>query len=397
MTTIERSDGIAAVDAPLRITMLGIRGFPNVQGGAENHAENLSARLTELGCEVEVIVRSPYVPRQSRSTCGRTRLVRLWSPRIKGVEALAHTLLGVLRSAWTRPDILHIHSVGPALLTPLARAFALRVVVTHHVANYENKKWGPVARGILRLGERAGMMFANGRIAVSAVLAKRMERTYRVSIATIPNGVARPRRLQSTDVLKAFRLEPKRYALTVARIDEQKRQLDLISAFARIPSPAWKLALVGAADYSSGYARAVVQAASATPGVVLLGTQTGDALSELYTHAGVFVLPSSHEGQPIAVLEAMSYGCPAILSDIPPHREIGVMSARFAGVGDIATLAQELQQAFAAATEAPIDASERERFMKQHDWREIARHTLDVYRSALAQPKRAGQLSSPRG
>ena len=395
MTAIERScEGIPQVDAPLRITMLGIRGFPNVQGGAENHAENLSVRLTELGCEVEVIVRSPYVPRQSRATFAGTKLVRVWSPRIKGVEAVVHTFLGVLRAAWTRPDILHIHSVGPALLTPLARALALRVVVTHHLANYENRKWGPMARLILRLGERAGMMFANGRIAVSAVLANRMERTYRVPIATIPNGVRRPREVQSTRVLTAFGLEPARYVLTVARLDEQKRQLDLIKAYARIPSPPWKLALVGGADYASVYARAVVQAASATAGVVLLGRQTGEALSELYTHAGVFVLPSSHEGQPIAVLEAMSYGCPTILSDIPSHREIAAASARFVAVGDIAALAKELRRTFASA-DRRLDARDQDQFMRRHDWREIARHTVDVYRSAL--PRRADQPSSRRG
>ena len=73
---------------------------------------------------------------------------------LEDVEQLMNdkNALGVLRSAWTRPDILHIHSVGPALFTPLARAFGLRVVVTHHLANYENKKWGPAARLVLRLG-----------------------------------------------------------------------------------------------------------------------------------------------------------------------------------------------------------------------------------------------------
>jgi len=51
-----------------------------------------------------------------------------------------------------------------------------------------------------------------------------------------------------------------------------------------------------------------------------------DAIKSIGKHAGVFVLPSSHEGQPIAVLEALSYGCPAILSDIPAHRVIGSSS-----------------------------------------------------------------------
>jgi glycosyltransferase involved in cell wall biosynthesis len=390
MTAIERwSEEIFQADLPLRVTMLGIRGFPNVQGGVETHAQNLSLRLAELGCDVEVIVRSPYIPRTSRRAFGGITLVRLWSPRIKGVEALLHTFLGVLRAAWTRPDILHIHAVGPALFTPLARALGLRVVVTHHLPNYENEKWGVVGRAVLRLGERAGMMFANGRIAVSAALASRMEHVYRVPVRVIPNGISKPRRLHTTAILTAFGLAPGRYALTVARVDEQKRQLDLIKAFARTSRLSWKLAIVGGADYSSGYARAVAQAARDIPDVVLLGHQTGDALAELYTHAGVFVLPSSHEGQPIAVLEAMSYGCPTILSDIPPHREIGAAGAQFVEVGDIAALAERLSATFAAGSGRRLDGAEHRRLMKNHDWGQIAQHTIDVYVAALPQGRYA--------
>jgi glycosyltransferase involved in cell wall biosynthesis len=390
MTTIERwSEAARPARPPLRVTMLGLRGFPNVQGGVENHAENLSFRLVELGCDVEVIVRSAYVPKTSCRTWRNIRLVRVWSPSIKGVEAFLHSLLGVLRSAWTRPDILHIHAVGPALFTPLARAFGLRVVVTHHVLNYENEKWGFVARSILRLGERAGMMFANGRIAVSAALAKRMEHVYRVPVRVIPNGIGNPQKMQSTVTLSAFGLMPNRYALTVARVDEQKRQLDLIEAFSRARQAPWKLAIVGGADYSSEYARAVAQAARKTDGVVMFGHQTGEALAELYTNAGVFVLPSSHEGQPIAVLEAMSYGCPAILSDIPAHREIGSSSSQFVPVGDVATLAKRLDEIFSAPVDRRLDVAERARLMKIHDWQQIARQTLEVYLAALPAAARA--------
>jgi glycosyltransferase involved in cell wall biosynthesis len=400
MTTIERCyEEISQSDSPLRVTMLGIRGFPDVQGGAENHAQNLSVNLAELGCDVEVIVRSPHIPKGSSRTFGGIKLVRVWSPRIKGVEAFLHTLLGVLRAAWKRPDILHLHSVGPALFTPLARALGLRVVVTHHLLNYENEKWGFVARGILRLGERAGMMFANGRIAVSAALAARMERTYRVPVRVIPNGIRRPQKMQSTAILAAFDLKRNRYVLTVARVDQQKRQLDLIKAFARARRRPWKLAIVGSADYSSVYARAVAQAARETADVVLLGHQTGDALAELYTHAGVFVLPSSHEGQPIALLEALSYGCPTILSDIPPHREIGASNSEFVRVGDIAALAERLDATFCAGTERRLDGVERERLMRNHDWRQIARQTLEVYIAALPEGRgvshRPGAVTQP--
>lgn len=389
MTALEADAGnVTRPQPPLRVTMLGIRGFPNVQGGAENHVEHLAIGLVELGCEVEAIVRSPYVPKGASHPVSGIRLTRVWSPRRTGVEAFVHSFLGVLRAACTRPDILHIHSVGPALFTPLARLFGLRVVVTHHLANYEAKKWGAFARAILRLGERLAMRFANGRIAVSAGLASRMQRTYGVPVAVIPNGIAAPHRPESTALLRGFGLEARRYILTVARIDEQKRQLDLISAFQRLGGTGWKLAIVGDSDYATEYARLVKRVAARTPGVVLLGYQTSDALAELYTHAGLFVLPSSHEGQPIAALEAISFRCPTVLSDIPAHREIGTSVTQFVRVGDVGALAQSLRAKSAATAYRDPGVIEHAYFMKNHDWREIAARTLSVYISGLSQNER---------
>jgi glycosyltransferase involved in cell wall biosynthesis len=191
--------------------------------------------------------------------------------------------------------------------------------------------------------------------------------------------------------LAAFGLQPHYYVLTVARVDEQKRQLDLIEAFARSSRVPWTLAIVGGSDYSSDYAQAVAHAARKTDRVVMLGHQSGDALAELYSHAGVFVLPSSHEGQPIAVLEAMSYGCPAILSDIPAHREIASASVQLFPVGDVPALARRLDDVFLAPARRRVDVAEQERLMQAHDWRRIARHTLDVYLASLPGARRAAR------
>ena len=166
--------------------MLGLRGFPNVQGGVERHVENLARELGPLGCNVEAILRSPYVGKDADRNWQGVRLCRLWSPRIKGLEPFVHTFLGVLRAAWIRPDILHIHGIGPAFFTPLRRMLGLNVIVTHHMANYENEKWNGFARAILRLGERAGMVLSHGRIAVSPSLAERMWRSYNVASERFP-------------------------------------------------------------------------------------------------------------------------------------------------------------------------------------------------------------------
>ncbi len=373
----------------LRVAILGFRGFPNVQGGAEKHVESLSCALAEIGCDVEAIMRSPYLAKGEDARWRNVKRSRIWSPRTFGIEPFVHTFLGVIHAAFNRPDILHIHAIGPALFTPLARAFGLRVVVTHHVLNYENEKWGPIGRSILRFGEWAGMRFANGRIAVSKGLAEQMARAYQIPIVAIPNGIEKPQKMQSTEILGAFGLSAKRYLISVARIDEQKRQLDLIAAYARLSAPEWKLALVGGADYSGSYARAVADAARETPGIVMLGHQTGIALAELYSHAGAFVLPSTHEGQPIAVLEAASYGLPVILSDIDAHRELAVPGARYFKVGDAAALAAHLEEICAAPASESSAPGEYAGLLAKHDWHTIAQQTLAVYCDALSGSKPA--------
>lgn len=370
--------------------LLGMRGIPDVQGGVEKHAEKLALALTELGCEVEAVVRRDYVPKGT-TAWRNVKIVRLWNSQTKGVETFIHTLFGVLYAAWRRPDVLHIQNIGPALFVPLARFLGLRVVVTYHSLNYEHAKWNSFARILLRIGEWLGMTFSHGRIAVSGLLAKQMIENYDVWVDKIPNGIEKPVMIATSDTLHAFGLSPYRYALTVARIDQAKRQLDLIAAYARIKKPNFKLALVGEADYLDAHARAVAEAAQRTPGVVLLGRQIGDALAELYAHAGVFVLPSSHEGQPIAVLEAASYGLPAILSDIPAHRELAPPGARYVAVGDIVDLAKQLSLFFARPSLQRLSAEDRDTLIAEHDWDDIARRTLAVYFGAYSREKRAGR------
>ena len=234
--------------------VLGVRGIPNVAGGVETHAEQLYRRLAALGCHVEVIVRTPFVSKAAKSF-GPIRLRRIWAPRRPGLEALVHSILGVLYAGLTRPEILHIHAIGPAIVTPIARLLGLRVVVTHHGPDYDRDKWGGFARWVLRTGERMGMRYSHARIVISKVIQTLVESKYARDSTLIPNGVlvAEPR--VETNHVERYGLEPGRYFLQVSRIVPEKRQLDLIRAFALAKPPGWKLALVGGLGGSNVFER----------------------------------------------------------------------------------------------------------------------------------------------
>lgn len=367
---------------PPTIMALGLRGFPGVQGGVETHAEHLYPLLVNLGCRVEVVGRGPYMPDEIGKEWKGIRLRRFWSPRVKGLEAVIHTLLGVLYAAIRRPDILHIHAIGPALLTPLARLFGLRVVITHHGADYERQKWGRFSRWVLRTGERVGMRFAHQRIVISQGIRTLVRDKHARDALLIPNGVALPELPNTDSALKKFNLTRGRYVLLVSRLVPEKRHLDLIDAFARARLEGWKLVLVGAADHPDDYTRGVLSRAATLPDVVCTGFQTGLALKELYAHAGIFVLPSSHEGLPIALLEALSFGIPVIASDIPANLEIGLDKGCYFPLGDSKALATALIKTAREPRSAQQREAQRLWLQERYNWEVIARKTYDAYSSA---------------
>jgi glycosyltransferase involved in cell wall biosynthesis len=368
---------------PLRVMMLGLRGFPGVQGGVETHAEHLCPRLVKLGCQVTVLARAPYQQPDTGPEWQGVRFVSLWAPKSKGLEAIVHSMLGVLYAAVKRPDILHIQAIGPAIVTLPARLLGLRVVVTHHGPDYDRQKWGRFAKWALRTGERWGMRLSQGRIVISSVIAEIVRRAHGRDSQLIPNGVLLPQLPQQTDALEQFGLQPGKYVLLVSRLVPEKRHLDLIAAFVQAAIPGWKLAIVGASDHPDEYVRAVLAAAAQAPDIVCTGLQTGAALAQLYGHAGVFVLPSSHEGLPIALLEALSYGLLVLASAIPANLEIGLPAPQYFPLGDVGALAAQLRALPAVPPQPDARAQRRAWVTQRYNWDAIARQTEQVYRAVL--------------
>jgi glycosyltransferase involved in cell wall biosynthesis len=114
-----------------------------------------------------------------------------------------------------------------------------------------------------------------------------------------------------------------------------------------------------------------------------LGSLDEDDLAVLYSHAGVFVLPSLYEGFGLPLLEAMVCGAPVVSSNAGPLPEVA---------GDAAVLLPpEDPAAWSAAlldvlTRLPLAAELRTRGFarsRTFSWERAALATRDVYREAL--------------
>jgi glycosyltransferase involved in cell wall biosynthesis len=294
-----------------------------------------------------------------------------------------HTFKGVFAAKNIRPDILHIHNIGPSLCVSLARLLGLRVVVTHQGPDYKRKKWGKFARLVLRIGEFAGCVCANQIIVVSEYIARRVRNKYNKNPVVIYNGVVTAEALKSDDALQKYQLTKGRYILTVGRFVPEKGFDDLVAAFNRIEISGWKLVIVGRADCEDRYSKALLKKALGNKNIILTGFLSRKPLWELYSHAGLFVLSSYYEGMSIALLEAMSYGLPCLVSDIPANRGIQLPKENYFKPGDIDELAGKISKLIVT----PFSEEDKKRQIKmvaeKYDWEKIADQTLKVYEKVV--------------
>lgn len=362
----------------MKIVVTGTRGIPDIQGGVETVCQELYPRIVALGHDVTVIRRTPYVADHNRMTSYRgVRLLDIYAPRKKSLEAIVHTFLAVLRARSLSPDILHIHAVGPGLLTPLGRLLGLKVVTTNHGPDYERQKWGGMASRVLRWGESLATRWSNRVIVISSVIAGIVADKYgRNDTDLIYNGVNPPSIVESTDYIDSLGLEHRRYVVGLARLVKEKGFHDLIEAWRRLRPRGWKLVIAGDADHPDEYSRTLKETA-AEEGVVMTGFIRGERLHQLMSHAGVYCMPSYHEGMPISLLEAMSYNLDTVVSDIPANRLPCLREDDFFHVGDIDSLVTKLREKI-SAPQTP-----RHYDLRPYDWDYIARQTIEVYRKAL--------------
>ncbi len=359
----------------MKIVVIGTRGIPNIQGGVETHCEELYPHMVGLNYEIHLIRRTCYVPPDDNLTEYKgVQLHNVYTVRKITTETILHTFLAVLWARKHGTDILHIHAIGPAIFTPFARLLGLKVVFTHHGPDYDRAKWGPVAKFVLKVGERLGTAFANEIIVISEVIKDLLEKKYkRYDTNLVFNGVNPPVFSNKMDFIESLGLKPRKYVFTLGRFVEEKGFDFLIKAFNELNQNEYRLVIAGDADHEIPYTKQLKRLAGMN-NVLLPGFLKGEELHQLFTYARLFVLPSFHEGLPISLLEAMSYRLPVLVSDIPANKQVSLPGNKYFITGDEKSLKSGLEKILQQKFE-PVDYD-----MTPYDWYKIALQTDAIYR-----------------
>jgi len=365
----------------MKIAMLGQKGIPAHSGGVEQHVDILSRELASRGHEITVYCRRWYC-RDEETAFHRQGVKRVFTPGIatKHLDAITHTLTASIDVALRRADIVHYHALGPAALAPLARLAGLPVVVTVHGLDWQRAKWGRFATSCLRAAERVASRSANRLLVVSPTLCEHFARAHGTEATFVANGVV-PIEPRQPERMRRWGLEPNRYLLCVARLVPEKGLHYLIEAFTGTDLDL-KLVIAGGGELNPGYEERL--RAMADDRVVLTGAADRQLLSELYTHARLFVLPSDLEGMSIALLEAMSVGLPVLVSDIPQNGCVVESDEWTFRAGDVADLRRRLFELLADPARLARGGKAAARRAEAWNWSSVADQLELIYAQCAA-------------
>lgn len=235
--------------------------------------------------------------------------------RDRTLLAYACSAARFVRKHGTDYDVI-VEDFSPAI--PTCLGFYKKRPVVLQLQGYTGKhyfeKYNLLYAAVLFMFEKCSPLFYRYHIVVSENTGRRygLERENR-TIAVISNGI-------DADILK-YNPHPLDYILYMGRIDVHIKGIDtLIEAYSQFMKdyPNIKLVIAGDGRENVKLNRILDDLPeSVRRNIDLAGWVDGERKSDLFRGALMVVVPSRYETQNIVALEALGYGKPVIVSDLP--------------------------------------------------------------------------------
>lgn len=388
--------GFTPSPTPPTVVHFGKFYFPEV-GGIEAVTASVAEGAEQAGHAVSVVCFEGEHPAAVRETINGVDVLRAKQSLNLASQPLSLDYVRLALRTARDAAIVHLHA--PNLLAALCSLWLrphIRLLVHWH-GDIRNKGW--LGR-IIRPLERRYLRRADVIVVTSEVYGRTSEALmpFQDKLRVVPIGVPDPAVIVAAgDGANASsgdswvrRLQGRRVILSVGRLVPFKG-FDVLVEAARSLADDVAVVIVG-----DGPARTDLQARIDAAGLgervfltgSLPGRQTGGTLHRLFQRADLYCLPSVDRSESFGVvlIEAMAYGTPCLVSDIPGSGVTWVSEAGVSGttfpVADASALAREAMRLLNDPQEVQrLGEGARTRYLALFTEDVATRRMLDVYDS----------------
>ena len=377
----------------MKIAMIGHKRIPSREGGVEIVVEEISTRLIKHGHEVTVYNRKGKnvqdkavdIEKHKLKEYNGIKIITVPTINKKGLDALIYSFFASIAVSFKKYDIIHYHAEGSCAMLWIPKLFRKKIIVTIHGLDWKRSKWGGFASKYIKFGEKMAVKYADEIIVLSEGVQKYFKDTYNKETSFIQNGVNKPITRKANIIEEKYKLKKDEYILFLARIVPEKGLHYLIDAFQKIDTDK-KLVIAGGASHTNDYLEKIKKMVRKDTRIIMTGFVQGEELEELYSNCFLYCLPSDVEGMPLSLLEAMSYGCKCLVSDIEENTQVTQEFAITFEKGNIEDLKQKLENIIKTINNKEtiennnLDKEKISNYIcRKYNWNDVIEKLLGIY------------------
>ena len=369
------------ITQPLKIAIIGSRGYPIVYSGYETFVKEVSERLVAQNIDVRVYCQKHLFSDKPKHVNG-IELVYMPTVQTKSLNQLVHSFFCMLHACFSKVDVILVVNAanGPfGLISLLAQK---KTLINVDGLEWLRPKWKGLGAAYFKFAAKLATLFYNTIITDAQAMRQVYLNTFNTDSTVIAYG-ANIRHSKKPELIDRFGLTPNEYFLIVGRLIPDNNSDLLLAGFKKANSNK-KLVIVGDVPYQDAYAQNMK--AHASEQILFLGYVTdSEVLAELYHQSYAYLHGHEYGGTNPTMLKAMAYGCAILALDTVFNREMlenGQFGWFFQKTSD--SVALYLQQAeHNPQAVQTLKEEARDGITQKYNWDEVTRAYVTVFKALM--------------
>lgn len=303
---------------PLKVAIIGTRGYPYVYSGYETFVKEMGERLVARGLEVTVYCHRPLFEHKPQTVNG-IRLVYMPCIETKNLSQLTNSFLSIIHVCFTKADVVFVANSANGPFGVFTKIFGKPSVINVDGLEWLRPKWKGLGSWYYRMASRLATKLFDQVITDSDEMQRIYLELFNAPSKMIAYG-ANPRMNSDERLIEKWNLETESYFLIVGRLIPDNNSDLIVKGFLKSNSKR-KLVVVGDVPYQDQFATKMKGICDDR--LVFTGyVKDAEVLASLYHNTYAYFHGHEYGGTNPAMLKALGYGCAILALSTPFNQEM---------------------------------------------------------------------------
>jgi len=303
---------------PLKISIIGSRGYPYVYSGYETLVKNIGERMVMKGVQVTVYCHS-YLFDQKPKQLNGIQLKYIPTIKSKSLSQPIHSFLAFWHAAFSNADVVLVLNVSNGPFGFITRLFKKPTLINVDGLEWMRPKWKGFGAIYFKWAANLAVRLMDLIVTDAIAMQDIYKKEFNAASVVITYG-ADSNKGASETLLNKWQIQSQDYYLIVGRMIPDNNSDIIIEGFINSSSTK-KLVIVGDVPYQDAYANKIKSYKDDR--LVFTGYITNsDELASLYKYCFAYMHGHEFGGTNPTLLKAMANGCAIGAIDTVFSREV---------------------------------------------------------------------------